>query len=212
MLMCPTGLKIFPSPQVQISLHPPTSFARPRGCPIRKGPLESPPKTHWSPICTSHSVAYRLGPVVRMFRFAKGVAISAIRPYLQRFIAEESLDADLVSFGLNGSLELRDVKLNIGDLLKSSGVALPVQITGAYVDRLCLSVSWMNLLSAPISVELSGLYVVASTTRTVAGEDVVEGPSWSRDGGQSEISCWRGAGSGFFNALAKVSIWWQMLN
>jgi hypothetical protein len=38
-----------------------------------------------------------------------------------------------------------------------------------------LRVSWTQLLSSPISVEVSGLYIVASTTKTVSAEDRVEG-------------------------------------
>lgn len=110
-----------------------------------------------------------------MFRFAKGMAVSAIRPFLKEYIAEESLDADLVSFGVNGSLTLNNVKLNIASILKNAGVVLPIQITGAFVEKLSLSVSWTSLLSSPIKAELQGLYITASTTRTVAAEDHVEG-------------------------------------
>ncbi len=118
-----------------------------------------------------------------MFRFAKGLAVSAIRPVLKEFIAEESLDADLLQFGLNGSLELKDVKLNIAAIIKNAGLVLPIQVTAAYVETLRLRVSWTQLLSAPISVELDGLYIVASTTKTVAAEDRIEGAGRSQRGG-----------------------------
>lgn len=105
-----------------------------------------------------------------MFRAIKSAAVSAARPFLRRFIDEESLDADLLNFDLSGTLELRDVKLNTDELVKLIGVDLPVKITGAVVQRLKLQVSWMHLLSSPIRAELEGLYLVASLTKEVDAE------------------------------------------
>ena len=44
-----------------------------------------------------------------MFRAIKGSVIGLAKPILKQFIAEESLDADLINLGLDGKLELNDV-------------------------------------------------------------------------------------------------------
>jgi hypothetical protein len=110
-----------------------------------------------------------------MFRFVKGAAVGLVRPYLRAFIDEESLDGDLVTFGVDGRLELNNVKLNVPSLLKTTGLDLPIQITAAQVGKLRLALNWTSLLSSPIHVELDSLHVVASTTKTVAAADRVEG-------------------------------------
>ena len=124
---------------------------------------------------------------------------TVIKPLLSQFIDESSLDADLVEFGLNGELSLNDVKLNTTSSLVR-GLELPLRISAAYVKRwgscivlteinlrqayydlrlivlpfpvrLKLKVSWANLLSAPIRVEVAGLYVVCSPDKEVLGSD-----------------------------------------
>ena len=97
----------------------------------------------------------------------------AIKPLLSQFIDESSLDADLVQFGLNGELSLNDVKLNTTSALVR-GLELPLRIAAAYVQSLKIKVSWANLLSAPIRVEVSGLYVVCSPDKEVLGSDRLE--------------------------------------
>ncbi len=43
------------------------------------------------------------------FRAVRGAVVGALRPYLERFIAAESLQADLLSFWPDGTLTLNDV-------------------------------------------------------------------------------------------------------
>lgn len=98
---------------------------------------------------------------------------AALKPLLSQFIDEESLDADLVQFGLNGELSLNDVKLNTGSALVR-GLELPLHVAAAYAQSLKVKVSWANLISAPIRVEVSGLYVVCTPEKVVLGSDRLE--------------------------------------
>lgn len=68
---------------------------------------------------------------------------------------------------------MNDVKLNTTSALVR-GLELPLRIAAAYVQSLKIKVSWANLLSAPIRVEVSGLYVVCSPDKEVLGSDRLE--------------------------------------
>ncbi|KAA0159920.1 hypothetical protein FNF28_05609 [Cafeteria roenbergensis] len=98
----------------------------------------------------------------------KGMAMAQVKPLLDKFIKGDSLDADTVQVDTTG-ITINNVELNIDSLLEVAGMtaALPVRIEAAVVRRLKIRISWTELLSAPLSVDLDGVYVVA-TLRTDA--------------------------------------------
>jgi hypothetical protein len=69
-------------------------------------------------------------------------------------------------------------KLNMASIL--AGVSLPIRITAAYVRTLRIKLSWAALFSSPMSIELEGLYVVASMVKAVPVEDAISGESLSQ--------------------------------
>ncbi|RYG56598.1 hypothetical protein EON66_02505 [archaeon] len=188
---------------------------------------------------SAHTQSVRAGSKTMALRALKGVAISSLKPLLKAYIDEDSLHADVVDVGLDGSLTLRNVvcacsatcggqrtptcmivhaklgaraacvyapprcarslacvvqKLNVASLVATLGLDLPVQVQFACVEELRLGVCWTELLSAPISLQLRGLYVLATTSKVSPARVQLEGahcPAHPRSARRATVPCCR---------------------
>jgi hypothetical protein len=104
----------------------------------------------------------------------KSYLISYLKPLLSTFLEDESLSTELFKFESDGSLSLNNVSINPALL---SSLELPVTITRACVSSLKIHVGLGSVFFGnttgilQLRLEIKGLFVLATLSNTVPGEN-----------------------------------------
>ena len=84
--------------------------------------------------------------------------MNRLKPILSTFLEVESLDEN--TFHLDaGVLRLQNVSINPKML---EGMGLPIRLVSGVIRELKVEMSWMDMFSSPIKVEVDGIYILCS--------------------------------------------------